>query len=208
MKLADIKTFLFRLGTYVYLRFHIYTTWSRIHRLLFDRIANGTQLPTFATPDEMTPILKGMVWRPDSWIDLGDAICTPEIVWYRYLHDVDHKVGDCDEFAVFNSNTIALSIAEKKWTAPIDSPHFLTVTWITAEGAGSGHNVCLLRQIHTIAGHDYEDWGYMDYGLPQFFGSKQSVVDAIRKRYAGPGYIGVGWGVHTPTLGFVEVHWG
>lgn len=208
MKLIDIKTFFYRLGSYLSLAFPIYTTWSRIHRLLFDRAAIGTVLPTVTCLDEISPYLRAMVWRPDSWIDLGDAICSPEMVWYRSLNAVDHKVGDCDEFAIFISNVIARSITAGTWQEAVDTPSFLTVTWIGADGVGAGHNVGLFRRLHTIAGHLYEDWGYMDYGAPIWCGHKQDVVDAIRKRYAGDGAIKIVWSVHTPTLGFVEAHWG
>jgi hypothetical protein len=123
------------------------------------------------------------------------------MVWWRHLNTVDHKVGDCDEFAAFNSNVIANSIKAGVWRSPVKDPQFLTVGWLTAEGKASGHNVCLLNDGNGR-------FGYMDYGMPAFFGTKQQVVDAIRECYAGPGNVAAAWGVMTPGLAFVEAHWG
>lgn len=203
-----LKTLLYQLGAYLYIGSRFYANWSRLHRFLFDRVARDQQLPTFATPEEIVPYLNGMVWRPDSWIDAGDAICSPQMVWYRYINHLDHKIGDCDEFAIFLSNVIAKSIDEKKWTAPIDSPALLTVTWIQPDGVGSGHNVCLLRRTHRIGLKLYEEWGYMDYGKPLWAGTKERVVSAIRHRYVGQGVIGLCWAVHTPDLKLKEIHFG
>ncbi len=200
-----LLVFILRCLTYCAFRLRIYANWSRIHRLLFDRQARGTKLPTFKTTNEIVPFLRGMVWRSDSWIDLGDAVCSPEMVWWRYLNAADHKVGDCDEFAIFSANVIAKSIADQTWEGKQYDPHMMSVTWVTAEGHPSGHNVCLLKIGDEFRGYSY---GYMDYGSPIICGTKQRVADTIRAAMAGPEHTPVCWGVHTPGLGFVEVRWG
>jgi len=224
----NLKVFFARLLFYLFIRLRLYANWSRIHRLLFDRVAANTELPTFGSFEEIQPFLLGMVWRPDSWIDLGDAICSPQMVWYRYLNDIDHKVGDCDEFAIWLTNVIAKSIKEGKWTLPVSDmyPGFpnlftaiMTVTWIDGSGRTGGHNVCYLKQWIPAAERQWEKlesgcicmrifrWGYLDYGRPHWYRSEEEVVRAIRHKYAGENNISLGWAIHEPNLSLSEVHW-
>lgn len=200
--------FWYKLTTYLVFRLRIYTTWSRLHRFFFDRAAQGQELPIFENPKAMAPYLRGMGWRPDSWVDMFDAICTPEMVWHRYLNSVDHSVGDCDEFAVFIANVIARSLRSPLWDANIDSPSILSVAFIDDAGRAGGHNVCLMRSWHRIGAKFYEQWGYQDYGDPVFFGSKEKVVEAIKNRYAGVNGTRLCWAVLSPTLELQELHWG
>lgn len=209
----QFRIFLARLWVYFWNRAHGYEVWSKIHRLLFDRAARGLKLPTCEDPGEIAAYLRGMGWRADSWTDLGDAVCSPEMVWYRFLVDVkNHDVGDCDEFAIFSAGVITESIKCGTWKSVAVEPRLLSVTWFDAEGRAQGHNVCLVRwqspESNVQALRAGATYGYMDYDLPMFYGEIERVVAAVRKRYAGPGYTGVCWAIHGPDMAFREVHWG
>ncbi len=195
--MRKVKLAVFRFLFLVLLASRVYPLWTRIHRTLFDRAARKTPLPVFKNIEEILPFLRGFVWRADSWIDLGDAMCTPEMVWYRYLNNVDHKIGDCDEFACFLSNVIQKSIEENVWKSIIEDPDIMTVMWLDPDGRPQGHNVCLLR-----LGPCY---GYMDYDTPKWCGGKVQVVQAVLKNY-GRGSNLIGWAVHSPKLKLREFH--
>lgn len=196
--MRKVKLWFFRWCWFLIMHLRIYTTWSKIHRFIFDRIAKDTQLPTFKNIEELVPYLRGFGWRADSWIDLGDAICSPEMVWYRYLNVLDHKVGDCDDFAAFTSNVIQKSIDEGVWESDVCDPQFMTVTWLDAEGRIGGHNVCLLSMLIM--------YGYIDYDVPRWCGSKENTASSVLRTYGGPGASLLGWAVHSPTLKKLEVH--
>lgn len=186
----------------------IYPLASKLHRFLFDGAARGTPLPTFQDTQEIVPYLHGMVWRPDSWIDFGDSICTPEMVWWRYLNAADHKIGDCDEYAVWLAATINKSIRAGVWEDRSRDPLILTNTWMEPGGHITGHNVCLLRRIVEVGSTGVWNYGYMDYDAPIWCGSPEQVVEAIRKRYAERGSVGIGWALHTWDLKFVGAYRG
>lgn len=212
-----LRVFLARLWVYFWEWSRGFSAWSKIHRLIFDRAARGLKLPICKDPGEIAAYLRGMGWRQDSWIDLGDAICSPEMVWLRFLTDVENhkkKVGDCDEFACFSANVIQESIKEGKWDSVCAEPKILCTTWFDSIGRPGGHAVCLVKwqskdhPITTLSGDEMPLFGYMDYDLPRFHGSVPDVVAAIRKRYAGAGYTGICWSIYTPGLGLQEIHWG
>ncbi len=194
----DFKIFIWRMVAVVSAYLRITTTWSKIHRILFDRAAYNTVLPTFRNIEEIEPFVRGFVWRPDSWIDLGDAICSPEMVWYRWLNQIDHKVGDCDDFAVFTSNVIQKSIEENVWQSNIEDPDILSTYWYEPGRGWGGHAVCLIRM-----GSMY---GYFDYDIPRWCGKKEDVAPAVRLRYAGKESVSLGWVVVSPKLKLREVH--
>lgn len=205
--------FVARCAAYFWMWSRAYSVWSKIHRFFFDREARGLELPTAKEPGEIAAILRGMGWRSDSWIDLGDAVCSPQMVWLRFLKPVDshRSVGDCDEFAIFSASVIKHSIDKGAWDSVAVDPKLLTVMWFDAEGRASGHNVCLVRwqsKDASVSPMREPMFGYMDYDLPMFYGEIERVVNAVRKRYAGPGNVGVGWALHTPDLKFLEAHWG
>ncbi len=193
----DLKLPFYRLAFAVGMMLRVYSRWSGIHRLTCDQEAKDIILPTFRNVDEIAPIIRGFVWRPDSWIDLGDAVCTPQMVWYRHLYSVNHEVGDCDEFAIFLCNVIQKSIEDGVWNSNVEDPDMMSVTWLGETGV-SGHNVCLLKLGTTF--------GYMDYDLPRWCGqSREDVVGAVLKRYAPHGDL-IGWAVHSPELKLLEWH--
>ncbi len=202
---STFTLFVMRVSFYVWMWSRGYSTWSKIHRMLFDResVRRGIVLPTFKNPSEIVPFLNGMTWRQDSWYNLGDSCCTAEQVWMQYLYPetINKNDGlDCDEFAVFLSNTIEKSIKEGVWKSSIDRPEIMTVCWRNAEGINEGHNVCLIR-----LGNIY---GYMDYGQPQWVGDVDRVASAVAYCYGGANNKLLGYARHTPGLKFKEVRWG
>ena len=196
--MKNFKLFMVRLMYFLSLRLHIYTTWSKIHRFIFDSAGAGLPLPIFHSIEQYQ--VREMVWRPDGLTDLGDAICTPEMAWFRFKV-LGQPIGDCDEFAILLSNVIQKAIDWHVWSSDIKDPKFMTIGWMTAAGKFEGHNVCLMTEAST------GKFGYMDYDVPHFFGTKQDVVDAVRLHYAGAGALSTGWAVHSPKLQFEEFHW-
>ena len=194
--MRKVKLAVARYLFFLAIQLRLYTNWSRLHRYLFDGVAKNTTLPTFTTVEEVGWYIRGFSWRPDSWIDLGDAICSPEMVWYRYLNGIQ-GAGDCDEFAVFLANVIEKSIEAGTWRSSISDPDILTVTWMNPDGSLSGHIVCLLQFVRTEAPWSY---GYMDYDLPRWCGtSENDAAQAVLRRYAPGGEL-IGWAVHSPKL--------
>jgi len=192
LTISQFKLTLLRWGYALLAISRIYSIWSKLHRVLFDRAARKVQLPTFKNVEEIVPYVRGMVWRPDGPKDLWDAICTPEMVWLRYLTEQNHRVvGDCDEHAVFWSNVIQKSIETGVWQSRIEDPDFLSISWTDHDGKSSGHNVCLLK-----LGDIY---GYVDYDLPIWCGATiEDVVMSVLRSYGGINLIG--WTVMSPTL--------
>lgn len=197
---TETKLAFLRVAFNVMMATRYYPIWSKLHRLVSDRAPRkaGITLPLFSNADEIVPLLKDFVWRPDSLEDMGDAVCSPEMVWYRYLFNVDHKIGDCDEFAIFISNVIKKSIDTGTWMSVIEDPNMLSTTWMNVDGKVEGHNVCILR-----VGQMY---GFMDYGDPVWCGAKGRVPLMILKERGGDGASLIGWAVHTPDLRLLEYH--
>jgi len=197
---AKIKLAFLRIAFNVVMVTRCYPIWSKLHRLISDRAPRkaGITLPLFSNIDEIVPLINDFVWRPDSLEDAGDAICSPEMVWYRYLLDVDHKIGDCDEFAIFISSVIKKSINAGTWMSVVEDPNLLSTTWMNPDGKVEGHNVCILRVGQT--------YGFMDYGDPVWCGAKERVPLMILNQRAAKNATLVGWAIHTPDLRLMEYH--
>lgn len=188
-----ITRFFAAIGVYLYLRF-AYAPVSRIHRYFFDySLPAGTYLPKVRYFVELVSMLKTMRWRRDGISSLGDAFCTPEEVYRKYLADRNAFVGDCDEFAIFVANVL-----NRSWEVFQEGTvraYILTVTYQRADGSFGGHNAALLqrpcmkleRSSDGVSCYRVREFGYMDYDMPQWFGKPEEVIAQIASRYGGLG---------------------
>jgi hypothetical protein len=218
--MRSARIFLARLSLYLYFRLYIMCGWSWIYRRTWERRWRYYPLPLYRTMNAVVADVDQMHWTADGWRQLWDAISWPNAVWGR-LRTGNPKVGDCDEFAIFQANVIRNSVRKgcfepDRPDMKIMSTFLLTVCWVDKNGKMSGHNVCLLYRRASAEWHGSDptpgapiDWcGYMDYGQPQWFDRLESVVTAIRLRYAGPGNQSLGYAVSDPgTLKPLAVYW-
>lgn len=130
---------------------------------------------SFVSMNDLVRFLSTLVWTADSWREMFDAISKPEKVEEIGRGEGDHKVGDCDEFAIYIANAMKKSI-EAGYMQEFSFPRLLTVTWMLPNGGVSGHNVCLMN-------HSSGMVVYMDYGHPIHARDVETLVKSITWRY-------------------------
>jgi hypothetical protein len=126
------------------------------------------------------------VWRLDGLKELWDASNSAGYVQYLANTDPERKIGDCDEFAIYESTVLA----EQK-LIPLEDTFILNVYWYryagfvsqTSKLGFSGHNVCLIKRTDGT-------WSYMDYNYPSIPRTTvREVVGDILTRYAPSSYL-------------------
>jgi len=130
-------------------------------------------------------------WVRDGLDSLFDAVCSPQKV-QAVGQSGDHKIGDCDEFAIYLTAAIEKSLALGHMKEDnIQNPRFFTVTWMEKSGKAEGHNVCLLERPQP---NGPPKFSYMDYGMPSEppLDTPAQVAVLVASKYAG--WSGVGHG--------------
>jgi hypothetical protein len=198
MSWRKIKIFFGRVGTYLYLSSGLYGLWSRIYRTLFEYRYRNLQLTTYERYEDLVAAVRKLIWKADSWQQLWDAISRPQRVEYVLNWQVDKRVGDCDEFAIYEVATLNKSLKEGVFIGDFDLEWaaLLTVTWVDKAGKYGGHNVCLLiKDLEYSSGY-----AYMDYGMPsRTRNTIREVVIDVLNRYAPEGDL-LMWGVSSEDL--------
>jgi hypothetical protein len=198
-----LKLFFGRLWFRLFVGFGFYGLWSRLYQWVWLRRYKNITLSTYKTYQDLVNVTKTLKWVADGPKQLWDAFSSPQWVEYVVKWSADKRVGDCDEFAIYNANTLNRSVTDKAFT---DDPNFshagiLTVSWIDKDGHISGHNVALL-----ISEHEFDQmYQYMDYDLPstkQY--SVRQVVQDILDRYAPGGEL-IAYSVMSPDLKHVAI---
>jgi hypothetical protein len=198
-----IKTFFYRLGTFLMLFFRLYQVNSWFYRWTFRRKYLKYPVSTYNSFDELVAFVQTLEWIKDGWQQRGDAFDYPEAVEYIGRYG-DKKIGDCDEFAVYIATALQKSVNAKQLSG-VDQIRIMTITWISPEGRGGGHNVCFMRFPDvSLPGLRY---GYMDYGQPRSFASITDTVKGVVEHYSA-GATCTGWGILDPrTLATLEYRW-
>lgn len=207
--MRTVWLFLARVGTFIFLRWHLYQQWSYLYRWIYERKYKAVKLTTFAKLSMIPAYINyGKDWRSDSWQQLGDAVSTPEKAQQIFsgAEPVPKHGIDCDEHAVFEAATIEKSIETKLMQDNVANPKFFTVTWMNG-WVGTGHNVCLLENPQPDGSVLYS---YMDYGNPSAMKrTVHEVAEMIRAKYSeGKPYTGIVWMISKPDLTPVKAHWG
>lgn len=182
--LLSIWRWIASVGVWLFLNLHMYRAKSALHRWLFDRKYNGTELTVYPTVAALQEWLAKQDWKRDA-IDSGwDAVCSPEKI-QAVGQGGDHRIGDCDEFAIYivAAMTKAFGAGQMK-EMNVANPRFFTVTWIQRNGVVDGHNVALIERPQPDGSLKYS---YMDYGLPSEppLDTPAQVAVLIASRYAG-----------------------
>lgn len=185
--------------SWLFLRFHFYQYKSYLHRYFWDREYDGTPLTVYATVNDLREWIAKQTWVADNWTELWDAVCTPQKVQAvgqgaAKEGDVAHDIGDCDEFAIYITNAIEVSLAAGQMKElNIANPRFFTVTWMTPDGKPEGHNVCLLERPQTDGTVKFS---FMDYGMPSIeMDTPAQVAVYVAQHYCGEPYGSVECGV-------------
>lgn len=181
--LLAVWRWLASVGTWLFLVCHGYRFKSWLHRIIFDRKYRDTPITVYPTLAELHAWIDKQQWVKDGLDSLYDAVCTPQKV--QAVGQGDHKIGDCDEFAIYTTAAIekALALGQMK-EKNIANPRFFTVTWMEKNGAPDGHNVCLLERPQPGGGVKYS---YMDYYMPSEppLDTPAQVAVLIAQTYAG-----------------------
>ena len=160
--LVAIWRWLASVSTLVFLALRGYQIKSAVHRFFYDRKYRDTPITVYPTLAELHAFIAKQEWVRDGLDSLWDAVCTPQKV--QAVGQGDHKVGDCDEFAIYTTAAVekALAAGLMKDTN-IANPRFFTVVWMEHNGMPDGHNVCLLERPQPNGTVKYS---YMDYHMP------------------------------------------
>lgn len=167
---------------YLYLRLGVYSTWSRIYQILWERKRNKADIPIMPA-NAVLRIAKEMEYKADSVKQLWDAFSSPQAVYHLWKQG--KPVGDCDEFAVFTA--YALNQApDLKEALGFEKAKILTVTWMESNGTPRGHNLVICNDLKT------QEYAFVDYGKVFHKGfdpskgwyTAREVAEAVMKRYA------------------------
>ena len=185
---------------YFYFKTGLARAWYKLYQFIWEG-KKKSRVRRFDTMEALVLYMGAMKWRPDTWRELWDAINSPEAIQWKADNQPSRFIGDCDEFAVYEANTVNNELADDSFWGggELLGASLLTVMWYKTGGAEweynnkgfGGHNVCLLA---------YKDrtFSWMDYGNPH--GRKtsiQEVVDEVRKMYAME-YVPLGWVASSP----------
>lgn len=183
--LLAVWRWLASVGVWLWLACRLYKWKSAIHRFFFDRKYNGTEITVYPTVKALQEWIAKQEWVRDN-IDSGwDAVCSPEKV-QAVGQSGDHRVGDCDEFAIYLTAAIEKALAAGQMKEMnVANPRFFTVTWMEKTGAPDGHNVCLLERPQPNGSPP--KYSYMDYGMPSEppLDTPAQVAVLIASSYAG-----------------------
>lgn len=176
----------------------LYRAKSMLHRFFFDRKYRGTPIATYGSLKELVAWLDKQEWKRDGLDTAWDAVCTPEKV-QAIGQGGDHRIGDCDEFAVYIVAAIEKSFGAGLMAAEdIRHPRFFTVLWMTRDGVPDGHNAALLEHLQPNGSVKYS---YMDYALP---GRKHETPAQVAVQLAADyaGWMTTGHGTQESTVLF------
>jgi hypothetical protein len=197
---TKIKLFFGIIGIYLYLRLSLYGAWSWTYRTLFEWKYRNIKLSTFDRYEGLLAVTRKLIWTADTWRQLGDAISRPERVEYVARWSINKRVGDCDEFAIYNVATLNKSLRERVFVGDLDleAAYLLTVTWMKKDGGYGGHNVALLVKSD-------QGYQYMDYGIPsKTRNSVREIAMDVVNRYASGGTLLL-YGIQTENLRCFQV---
>lgn len=165
------------------------TGWYKLYRLIYERKYNSYALDRYASIHELVNRVKKLTWIPDKMKELFDAMSSAQTTQYRILNE-DGKIGDCDEFATYESCIIHNEIMHnQEWFCDngvtIRSTCIMSITWLKTGGkvwkgnplGFGGHNVCVMQM---------SDGSYlwMDYNYPTYASSIDDIVRQVRDAYA------------------------
>lgn len=210
--LVAVWRFLASVGIWIFLMGRMYQFKSWIHRRLFDRQYDNTPITVYPTVKALQEWVAKQEWVKDDIRSGWDAVCTPNKV-QAVGQGGDHRVGDCDEFAIYITAAIEKALATGTMTEMnIANPRFFTVTWMERNGMPDGHNVCLVERPQP--GGLPPKYSYMDYGMPSEppLDTPAQVAVLIAQSYAGWSGTGHGsqesgvlcWGIQRSNLSPVQ----
>lgn len=139
----------------MYLILNLYRIWSPIYRFVWERKYKNYPTALHTDWESLEIFVRAQVWTVDGWKQLWDAISYPGTVQYKSEHD--HKIGDCDEFAIYLVHSINKA-KEQGYFPEVESAQFMTICW-THGWHFEGHNVCLITWQNGSK-------SYMDYAWP------------------------------------------
>lgn len=185
-----------RAAVYVYLKY-LYQPKSWLYRWVFERRYRDVPVSLYSSIDELVRFIRRQVWTADGLSQGWDAFSYPGKI-EMIGQQGDHKIGDCDEFALY----IAYALRESAKAGRIEifsptdevgiNPCVLTVCWVNPNGSAGGHNVAFWQAGTTSY--------YMDYGHPSKFvrGTVDDAIGAVIQRYAKPSASCCGWSLRDP----------
>lgn len=190
--MTKLTHFTSRLGFYLYFKLRIMQGWSRLYRKLFQGRARAVALPAVSYFNDLTTLVKQAKWKADGLKELGDAIPTGRMAYYRFLTDPKHYIGDCGAYAALIFDSISQALRTSKWEDDPVAPFLVAVNWAKADGKLGAHYVCAFARMD---GEEAYSYGYMDYGTPYWFKSMNDLIEAIRNRYAKTDHIDLGYAI-------------
>lgn len=201
--MGKMKIFFGRVGILLYMGLRIYSIWSHIYRFFREQRFKFVELSKFATLEEAHEKVMKLKWTSDSWEQLGDAVSCPEkveVIVSGIEPQPEHGT-DCDEFAIYLTNTIDNSLVDPEVPLQASEPDLweatmMSVMWVDKDGKYGGHNVCLLEYRHD----EWSKWRYMDYGMPsRVMYSTGGIASIVIDRYA-PGGTLLAYAIHSKNM--------
>jgi hypothetical protein len=197
--------FVWRTGFFIVIGSRYYKNWSHFYQYIYERQYAGTLINTYTGYPDLHATIQTCTWVADGTKELGDAFSSAEYIQHVINDGGDRKIGDCDEFAIYNASAILKSIAAGSWKdEAIKTCYLLTVRWRTREKpvSAEGHNVCLIA----LADGTYR---YVDYFAPSpAYKTIHEVVLKVIDDYAGVDRADcIGWSVADLTMTPLEIHW-
>ncbi len=200
---TKIKLYVGIAWTWFYMSIGYYGAWSRLYRFFWEFKYRNLELSTYASYEELLAVTRKLIWTADTWQQLFDAISRPEKVEYIAKWGIEKRVGDCDEFAIYNVATLNKSLREGKFIGDfeLEGALLMSVMWMDKDGNYGGHNVALLLKDLEYS----QGYAYMDYGMPSATkNTVREVVQLVLDRYA-PGGTLLTYAVQTEDLKIVRV---
>jgi hypothetical protein len=195
---------LWRLGFNIYIRSRYYRNWSKLYQWLYERKYANTPIATYATLAALHDVINTCTWVQDGLKELGDAFSTAGYIQNVINQGGARKIGDCDEFAMYNSTAIADSIKAGVWKdRAIKDTQIMTLCWKDAKTGGwNGHNVCVILWADG-------KFSYVDYNSPSNeAASIHDVALQVVSDYGGDMAIGLlGWAVYDRNLDVLSCNW-
>lgn len=195
-----MKEFCLKVVIWVTFNLRVYLIWSKLYRIIWERKYSKTQLAKYTNFQDLATFIESLTWTADGFKQLGDAISTPQKVQWIANNTTDKKIGDCDEFAIYNATVINDALDNQTFVdriVPVDA-YCMSVCWLDQSGKFMGHNVCLLEFPNGM-------YRYMDYHNPSTSkGTIEEIAALVRASFSGIGTKSLGWMVYTDKLKFIR----
>jgi hypothetical protein len=177
-----------------------YKNWSHLYQWLYERQYANILVTLYPTLDQLHQVVSSCTWTSDGPKELGDAFSSAGYIQHVIDSGGARAIGDCDEFAMYNSTAIWESVQHGIWKdRAIKDTKLLTVRWLMHDGSFEGHNVCLI---------EWADgkFSYVDYYNPSSEAdSWHAVALQVIKDYGGRDC--AGWSVAKRDMTPVKIGW-